>query len=205
MCNAAITSESRRFQSNSITLIQQSQPLASKSSFFLLFVPVQLFTDGITNKLIGCFHSDSRANDEVLLVRIYGNKTDLLIDRNAEKINIAFLHRHGLAPQLYATFNNGLVYEFVPGVTLNVKNVLESRIWRLVAENMARMHKLPLSPQEAAKEPMLKTKTIKFLDLIPETFSDPEKHERYYVATAAFKATNSIYMFQGDCNASIEN
>lgn len=111
-------------------------------------------------------------------MRIYGNKTDLLIDRNAEKINIAFLHRHGLAPQLYATFNNGLVYEFVPGVTLNVRNVLEPKIWRLVAENMARMHKLPLSPQEAAKEPMLKTKTIKFLDLIPETFSDPEKHKR---------------------------
>lgn len=173
-----ITSESRRFQSQPITLNPQRQQIVTKSSFFLLFVPVQLFTDGITNKLIGCFHADSRKNDEVLLVRIYGNKTDLLIDRNAEKINIAFLHRHGLAPELYATFNNGLVYEFVPGVTLNVKKVLDPKIWRLVAENMARMHKLPLSPQEAAKEPMLKTKTIKFLDLVPETFSDPEKHQR---------------------------
>lgn len=140
---------------------------------------LQLFTDGITNKLIGCFHADLESSrSETLLVRIYGNKTDLLIDRKAEKKNIAYLHRHDLAPQLYATFQNGLVYEFVPGVTLNTKSVYEPEIWRLVATNMARMHKLPLSEEEAAKEPMLKTKTIRFLDLIPDTFSDPEKHQR---------------------------
>lgn len=46
----------------------------------------QTFTDGITNKLVGCFYKeegDVEAND-VVLVRIYGNKTDLLIDRKAE-------------------------------------------------------------------------------------------------------------------------
>lgn len=102
----------------------------------------------------------------------------MLIDRNAEKLNIAFLHQHGLAPQLYGTFKNGLVYEFVPGVTLNTETVYEPHIWPLVAKNMARMHKLPLSAQESAKEPMLLTKTLKFLDLIPEVFSDPTKHER---------------------------
>lgn len=104
----------------------------------------------------------------------------MLIDRNAEKKNIAYLHQHGLAPQLYATFLNGLVYEFVPGVTLNTKSVYESSIWPLVAINMAKMHKLPLSAEEAAKEPMLKTKTTRFLDLIPDTFSDPEKHQRWF-------------------------
>lgn len=113
-----------------------------------------------------------------MLVRIYGNKTDLLIDRNAEKINIAYLHQHGLAPELFATFQNGLVYEFVPGATLNTETVKDPKVWRLVATNMARMHKLPLKPEDTAKEPMLKTKTLKFLDLIPEQFSDPIKHER---------------------------
>lgn len=143
--------------------------------FFFPFnrITMQLFTDGITNKLIGCIHGD-----EVLLVRIYGNKTDLLIDRKAEKKNIAFLHQHRLAPELFATFRNGLVYEFVPGCTLNTTSVWEPKIWRLVAANMARMHKLPLSSEDLAKEPMLKTKTIKFLDLIPERFSDPVKHDR---------------------------
>jgi ethanolamine kinase len=111
-------------------------------------------------------------------VRIYGNKTDLLIDRAAEKKNIAFLHQHRLAPELYATFRNGLVYEFVPGVTLNPVSLLEPKVWRLVAVNLARMHKLPLRSVDVGKEPMLKTSTIKFFDLIPETFSDPAKHDR---------------------------
>lgn len=46
----------------------------------------QIFTDGITNKLIGvwCF---GRYN-EMVLVRVYGHKTDLLIDRKDETRNI---------------------------------------------------------------------------------------------------------------------
>lgn len=75
-----------------------------------------MFTDGITNKLVGCFHEES--GTDVVLIRIYGNKTDLLIDRKAETKNICMLHRYSFAPQLYATFENGLAYEYVPGVTL---------------------------------------------------------------------------------------
>lgn len=49
-------------------------------------------TDGITNKLILCKHMSNDAKEEQVLVRIYGHKTDLLIDREAEKrfVNIFF-------------------------------------------------------------------------------------------------------------------
>lgn len=43
---------------------------------------MQVFTDGITNKLIGCFYNESPS--DVILVRVYGTNTDLLIDRKAE-------------------------------------------------------------------------------------------------------------------------
>jgi ethanolamine kinase len=139
----------------------------------------QVFTDGITNKLIGCFYLDpEKSINENLLVRIYGNKSELMIDRLAEKRNMAMLFNAGLAPQLYATFNNGLVYEYVPGVTINSKTVHDSKIWTLVAKKMAKMHKLPLSPEEANSEPMIKTSCLKFLDLIPDVFTDPVKQER---------------------------
>lgn len=148
--------------------------------FFCSINYTQLFTDGITNKLVGCFYNNPKTNiKDVILVRIYGNKTDLLIDRNAEKKNIRLLHTHGLAPKLYATFTNGLCYEYVPGETLNLKNICEPKIWRLVATQMASMHKLPLSESEVCREPMLKSKTLKFLDLIPEKFTDQSKDERY--------------------------
>lgn len=150
----------------------------------------KMFTDGITNKLIGCFYSESDNNpNDVILVRIYGNKTDLLIDRSVEKYNINLLHKHGLAPELYATFTNGLCYEYVPGCTLTPKSIYEPKIWRLVASQMANMHKLPLAPEQASKEPMLKTKTLRFLNLIPEKFSDHAKQER---VTAIFPSVTKL-------------
>lgn len=45
-----------------------------------------MFTDGITNKLIGCFNANFP--EDVILVRVYGQNTDLLIDRKAETENI---------------------------------------------------------------------------------------------------------------------
>jgi hypothetical protein len=48
-----------------------------------------VFTDGITNKLLGCFYEESP--EDVVLIRVYGHKTDLLIDRNAETRNIQVL------------------------------------------------------------------------------------------------------------------
>lgn len=47
-------------------------------------IMLQLFTDGITNKLVACQLQESCKDEDIILVRIYGNKTDLLIDRNAE-------------------------------------------------------------------------------------------------------------------------
>ena len=129
--------------------------------------------------MIGCFYDDPKKFiQEVLLVRIYGHNSELMIDRVAEKQNMAMLFKAGLAPQLYATFQNGLVYDYIPGVTLNYKNVNEPKVWKLVAANMAKMHKLPLTPEYSKKEPMLKTSFIKFLDLVPEVFSNPAKQQR---------------------------
>ncbi|XP_017063789.1 ethanolamine kinase [Drosophila eugracilis] len=197
----------------------------------LSHVEFKSFTDGITNKLVGCFHKEItklrdenggsylpiktqglspvqsedpviiekddeyttddlaavvggapvQYSDNVVLVRIYGNKTDLLIDRKAETQNFLLLHTYGLAPSLYATFKNGLVYEYVPGTTLNTDSVLCPEIWPLVARRMAEMHRKVRKHGEssAAKPmPMIWKKTQSFLDLVPERFSDAEKHKR---------------------------
>lgn len=145
----------------------------------------QLFTDGITNKLVGCFNQnnnnancdagDESASADVVLVRVYGNKTDLLIDRKKETENIRLLHRYGYAPALYATFRNGLAYEFVPGVTLTPDTVRDGRTWPLVARRMAQMHKVE---DGVGGEPMLRGKMDQFLKLLPAVFSDAAKHAR---------------------------
>lgn len=48
----------------------------------LFFVSFQLFTDGTTNKLVGCYIEDDP--EDMVLVRVYGNKTELIVDRDNE-------------------------------------------------------------------------------------------------------------------------
>lgn len=153
-------------------------------------VRFKLFTDGITNKLVGCFNQNNNTNDDddvdtvdndtndVVLIRVYGNKTDLLIDRKKETENIRLLHRYGYAPTLYATFRNGLAYEFVPGVTLTPESCREERVWRLVAKRMAQMHKVRDSSVGDCSKPMLPDKLEQFVKLVPAVFGDPVKHAR---------------------------
>ena len=43
----------------------------------------QTFTDGITNKLLGCFQKS--APDDLVLVRVNGEGSDLIIDRKEEQ------------------------------------------------------------------------------------------------------------------------
>ncbi|XP_037937288.1 ethanolamine kinase [Teleopsis dalmanni] len=197
-------------------------------------VDFKKFTDGITNKLVGCFYNppkngtstngkctinsshhststtneyehihndgndsgnlsesdiesetrntDSKSSNNVVLVRVYGNKTDLLIDRKAETQNIILLHSYGMAPSLYATFKNGLAYDYVPGVTLDTSSVLRPEIWKLVAHHLAAMHRV-VKPQSDNCDknnhmPMLWKKTQSFFDLVPEKFTDADKHKR---------------------------
>lgn len=59
--------------------------------------------------------------------------------------NITRLHSLKLAPEIYCVFQNGLAYEYYPGVTLTVKSVTDIKIAALVAEQMAKMHKVELS------------------------------------------------------------
>ncbi|KAK9878895.1 hypothetical protein WA026_003724 [Henosepilachna vigintioctopunctata] len=142
-------------------------------------IKFKLLTDGITNKLILCSHSyDGKKSMEYLLIRIYGNKTDLLIDRTAEIRNIKLLQAYYLAPQLYATLENGLVYEYLPGRTVSPEDVIRPEIYSLIAVEMAKMHKVR-SPDQPKPAASLWAKFQQFVDLIPEEFEDITKQKQY--------------------------
>lgn len=139
-------------------------------------IKFKIFTDGITNKLVGCFHDKNP--DDVILVRVYGHKTDMLIDRLAETRNIQLLHAAGYAPRIYATFQNGLAYEYVPGVILTVETCRSPEIYPLVATMMANIHKLDCG-QNIPREPAGWKKVVQFLSIIPTSFSDAQKQARF--------------------------
>ncbi|KAK2537674.1 Etnk1 [Columba guinea] len=139
-------------------------------------VTLQLFTDGITNKLIGCYVGD--ITDDVVLVRIYGNKTELLVDRDEEVKSFRVLQAHGCAPQLYCTFNNGLCYEFMQGEALDPEHVCNPDIFRLIARQLAKIHTIHAHNGWIPKS-NLWLKMGKYFSLIPTEFMDEEVNKSY--------------------------
>ena len=94
--------------------------------------------DGITNKLIKC-----KCVDRVLLIRIYGRKSELLIDRLAELSNLKMLAEFELAEPVYGKFRNGLVYGYVVGTALRTEKLPE--VSPMIAQKMAQWHsQLPI-------------------------------------------------------------
>ncbi|XP_026938499.1 ethanolamine kinase 2 isoform X1 [Sagmatias obliquidens] len=101
-------------------------------------VRTKRFTDGITNKLVACYVEEDM--QDCVLVRVYGERTELLVDRENEVRNFQLLRAHGCAPKLYCTFQNGLCYEYMRGMALGPEHIREPRLFRLIALEMAKIH-----------------------------------------------------------------
>uniref|UniRef100_A0A4W4FE84 ethanolamine kinase n=1 Tax=Electrophorus electricus TaxID=8005 RepID=A0A4W4FE84_ELEEL len=138
-------------------------------------VEMKSFTDGITNKLIGCYIGS--ALQDVVLVRIYGHKTELFVDRENEVKSFLVLQAHRCAPHLYCTFNNGLCYQFLEGMVLEPEHIRNPGIFRLIARQLAKYHAIH-AHNGWVPQSDLWLKMGKFLSLVPTRFEDPAKNQR---------------------------
>ena len=108
------------------------------------FVPLK---DGITNTLIKAIKkrsgfSEEQIDREAVLIRVYGEETELLINREREITSHTMLAQRGLAPPLLARFENGLIYEFIRGHVCSAADLTQESIWRAVACRLAQWHAL---------------------------------------------------------------
>lgn len=145
---------------------------------------LQEFTGGCTNQLIGCVYrpSDSSettyTNENTFLVRIYGNNSEVLIDRNEEIQNIILLHSSGFGTELYATFNNGIAYGFSAGETVTVDSIYEERVWRGVARRMGQLHRDVRKEGQDQAEAYCWIKIREFQSLMPKVFTNDAIQKR---------------------------
>ncbi|KAJ5091788.1 hypothetical protein NUU61_006658 [Penicillium alfredii] len=103
------------------------------------------FTDGITNTLLKIINrkpgwTDAQIDNEAVLMRAYGNGTEVLIDRERETKSHALLASLGLAPPLLARFNNGLLYRFLRGKPCGHFDLISPPIWRGIAQRLGQWH-----------------------------------------------------------------
>jgi len=104
-------------------------------------IKFKVFTEGITNKLFMCT-TDAKGKADGIVVRIFGAKTELIIDREKEMRNMQILSKLGSGAPLYAQFNNGIAYAYVEGDCLDMDTVRDPHIGSLVAKEMVLMQSL---------------------------------------------------------------
>lgn len=100
-------------------------------------IVVKQLTGGITNMLLLCTHIPSQ---ETLLMRVYGQGTNLIIDRHREFVSQLVLNSLKLAPSIHARFSNGLIYGFLPGRSLDPKELSNPFLYPLIAQQLGNWH-----------------------------------------------------------------
>jgi ethanolamine kinase len=102
-------------------------------------------TGGITNLLLRV----SVDGETGVLVRVYGPRTEVVIDRERENRTFARLAREGLAPPYLGRFENGRCEGFLPGFrSLEPHELGERELRRGIARELARLHAVAPDPPQ---------------------------------------------------------
>ncbi|KAJ7998169.1 hypothetical protein DPEC_G00219800 [Dallia pectoralis] len=151
-------------------------------------IKMKMFTEGITNQLVGCYVG-SLQESEVVLVRVYGKMTELYVDRERELEMFKILHAHNCGPQIYCSFQNGICYEFVRGNVLEDSLLTQPAIYRLIATEMGKIHSIKLEYDNPTDNVLWK-KMSQFLRLVQNAHgntTEPQStkmlHEVYSIKT----------------------
>ncbi|KAI4742845.1 kinase-like protein [Aureobasidium sp. EXF-12298] len=115
--------------------------------------PVELipFTEGITNTLMKAIkkrpgYTQQDIDSDAILLRAYGKGTDVLIDRERETRSHSLLAGRGLAPPLFARFENGLLYKYIAGDVCSPEDLRRPDVYRAVARRLGQWHStLPIA------------------------------------------------------------
>ena len=103
----------------------------------------------ITKLTPGCTELEN--DKKAILLRAYGNDSDILIDRDMEANTHALSAQRGLAAPLLARFQNGLLYNFVPGRACTPQDLVKEPVWRAIAARLGEWHaRMPLPGSKAS-------------------------------------------------------
>uniref|UniRef100_A0A671ML11 ethanolamine kinase n=1 Tax=Sinocyclocheilus anshuiensis TaxID=1608454 RepID=A0A671ML11_9TELE len=148
-------------------------------------IQIKAFTEGITNQLMGCCVG-SLMQDPILLVRVYGQMTELFMDRDKEMEMFRVLHKHGCGPELYCSFTNGICYEFVKGVVLDDTLLRQPSVYRLIATEMGKIHSIK-SGETGNSSPVLWSRLSQFLNLVQSSDAPEQQKSSTHVEAPSLK------------------
>ena len=109
---------------------------------------IEVLKGGITNSIYKCL----RVNYPPVLVRIYGAKSEAVINRQRERILVNAYSRDGFGTKIYGRFANGSIEGFLEGSCPAPREMItDAALSRLIGAQLAKMHKLEADiPKQAS-------------------------------------------------------
>ncbi|KAF8563821.1 hypothetical protein P879_09816 [Paragonimus westermani] len=108
------------------------------------YIQLQTLDNGLSNKLILVLCSQPHFEEpRKLLVKIYGQITNTLVDRTMELLCMHVLYEFRRQPQVHAVFNNGIAYSYIAGSTVSLSSLSLKKYRSLIASELAHFHSLP--------------------------------------------------------------
>ncbi|KAM0244085.1 hypothetical protein ACHAP5_006567 [Fusarium lateritium] len=99
---------------------------------------IQPLAQGTTNGLFKVTNGSATA--DAVLIKVYGDGTDITIDRNKELKVHKLLADHNLSSSPLVRFANGHAYEFISGLVCSEADMSQTEISRGVARELAKWH-----------------------------------------------------------------
>jgi len=100
---------------------------------------VSVVEGGITNQLYKV--SLKSHPDQPVLVRIYGPRTELVIDRSKENDVVDVLSSNGEGPRIHGRFANGRLESWLVGKSLTPAQMRDPSLSALIAGRLSRLHR----------------------------------------------------------------
>lgn len=94
-------------------------------------------TGGVTNQV---YHIAATPKSPPQILRVYGEKSGLMIDREKEIKLLTYLNQYGFGPKIYQNYSNYRLEELLPGV--NITNLPSHA--KPIANTIQQLHQIPV-------------------------------------------------------------
>ncbi|QDZ17591.1 choline/ethanolamine kinase [Chloropicon primus] len=141
---------------------------------------VEVITGGVTNSLYKVTNADSSDVDSrTVALRVFGDNTDLLIDRDKELNVMTQLNARGFGAKVFATFANGRIEEYLLSKPMDYNMCVERKYISKIARLTAKFHAVEMDLPQGREPDMWQTLSEWYDKAVGLEFDDARKREVY--------------------------
>lgn len=142
-------------------------------------IVMRRFQEGLSNYLVG-YKLENADDASMILIRVHGEKSHIFTNHEEELRVLYRLWKAQGVGEVYARFNNGICYGFVPGKPLKTEHICSPPFWKLISRNMAELHKLNICDVGESKNARIWSLLHKCIDNMPERFQNSDWNIKYH-------------------------